>query len=97
MFIVYSRYSTVRQHLDVKADPHVAIEAPQPFNAQEIVAVPVDRLPLLPWDPRQRPGVEGLPAVLCAVQTGGASRQSGNQAQYQDSPQGCQSDHSWSS
>lgn len=65
----------------MKANAHVAIEAPQPFNAQEVVAVPADLPPLLPWDPGQGPGVEGLPAVGRPVQAGGASRQSGHQAQ----------------
>lgn len=77
----------------MKADPHVAIEAPQPFNAQEVVAVSAYLLPLLPRDPRQGPGIESLPAVRRPVQAGGASRQSGHQAQDQDSPQGRQRAH----
>lgn len=31
--------AAVGQHLDVETDAHVAVEAPQPFDAQEVVAV----------------------------------------------------------
>lgn len=77
----------------MKADPHVAIETPQPFNPQEVVALPADLFPLLPRDPRQGPGVEGLPAVRSAIQAEGASHQSGHQAQDQYSPKGRQRAH----
>lgn len=77
----------------MKTDPHVAIEAPQSFYAQEVVAVPADVLPLLSRDPRQGPGVEGLQAVRRPVQAGDAPRQSGHQDQDQDGPQGCQRAH----
>lgn len=77
----------------MKAYPHIAIEAPQPLYAQEVVAVPADLLPLLPRDPRQGPGVEGLQAVHRPVQARDASRQSGHQDQDQNGTQGRQRAH----
>lgn len=77
----------------MEADSHVAVQPSEPFNTQEVVTIPADLLPLLPWDPRQGPGVEGLPAVRGPVQARGASRQPGHQAQDQDGPQGRQRAH----
>lgn len=88
ILVVHPRYPPVRQHLYVEADAHVAIEATQPLDAQEIVTVSADLLPLLHRHVQQGPGEECLEALLRSVQPGDASRQPGHQHQDHDVPQG---------
>ena len=77
----------------MEPDAHVAVEAPEPLDAQQVVAVPAG-VALLPGVPGQGPGVQRLPAALRRAvpppgeHERGAPREAGDQSQDQYGQQG---------
>lgn len=95
VFVVDPVDPAVRQDLDVKADADVAVEAPQPLDAQQIVPVPAEQIPLPGGQPGHGAREESLPAplqglvVLLGEDGHAAARQPGRQqSQEQGWPAG---------
>lgn len=60
VFIVYTTYPAIREHLQVKPNARVAVESPHSFDALQIVTLPID-FRFRPIYPEIRVGKKRLP------------------------------------